>query len=198
MPRIQSAISKFADTVRTYETAAPDLVDALGDLRSTATTVTRQQQDLAALFTTVTGAADDTHGFLDSSGGTIIRLSADSRPVLDLLAEYAPELPCLADAAAKLVPTVDKALGAGTNEPGLHVELQVKPAPAQRVPPTVANGPKCYSAGSATPPAANSPAEQQLFSELLAPVYGVSPDDVPGWSGLLLGPVLRGAEVTLK
>jgi phospholipid/cholesterol/gamma-HCH transport system substrate-binding protein len=198
LPQLQSAIAKFADTVQTYQTAAPDLVDALGDLRSTATALTQQQQDVAALFATVTGAANDAHGFLDASGGTIVALSADSKPVLHLLAEYAPELPCLADAAVKLTPTVDKALGAGTNQPGLHVELKIKPAPAKSAPVTVAKRPKCYSSGSAAPATANTPAEQQLFDELLAPVYGTTPDDIPGWSGLLLGPLLRGTEVTLK
>jgi phospholipid/cholesterol/gamma-HCH transport system substrate-binding protein len=45
---------------------------------------------------------------------------------------------------------------------------------------------------------ANTPAEQELIAALVAPGLGVSPQDVPGWSSLLLGPLFRGTEVTLE
>ena len=45
---------------------------------------------------------------------------------------------------------------------------------------------------------AGSPAEQQLLNLLEAPQLGVMPQDAPGWSALLVGPLLRGSEVTLK
>lgn len=45
---------------------------------------------------------------------------------------------------------------------------------------------------------ANSPAENRLIAELLAPGQGLAPADYPGWASLLVGPVLRGAEVTLR
>jgi phospholipid/cholesterol/gamma-HCH transport system substrate-binding protein len=45
---------------------------------------------------------------------------------------------------------------------------------------------------------ANSPAEQQLISLLMAPTMGVMPAEVPAWSSLLVGPLLRGTEVTLS
>ncbi|MFD4191455.1 MCE family protein [Amycolatopsis thermoflava] len=197
VPELRTAITKLADTVHTYSTAAPDLVDAMADLRTTATTLTRQQQDLAALFTTVTAAGDDAHGFLDANDDTLVDLSADSRPVLDLLAEYSPEIPCVADAAARLKPVVERALGAGTAEPGLHVDLTVRPPKPGGAPPPAADGPRCPTAGSAAP-GADTPAAQRFLAELLAPVLGERPSEIPGWSGLLMNPLLRGAEVTLK
>ncbi|MBE9375464.1 MCE family protein [Saccharopolyspora sp. HNM0983] len=45
---------------------------------------------------------------------------------------------------------------------------------------------------------ANTPAEQDVISSMMAPEMGVERDDVPGWSGLLVGPMFRGAEVDLK
>jgi phospholipid/cholesterol/gamma-HCH transport system substrate-binding protein len=45
---------------------------------------------------------------------------------------------------------------------------------------------------------ANSPAEQELISLLVAPTMGVMPTEVPAWSGMLVGPLLRGTEVTLR
>ncbi|HEX6353734.1 MCE family protein [Actinophytocola sp.] len=48
------------------------------------------------------------------------------------------------------------------------------------------------------PQIANSPAEQELIAALVAPGLGVDPSQVPAWSSLLLGPVFRGAEVTVQ
>lgn len=42
----------------------------------------------------------------------------------------------------------------------------------------------------------NSPAERDFVSGLLAPTMGMSPTDVPQWSSLLVGPVLRGTQVS--
>ncbi|MYX42664.1 ABC transporter substrate-binding protein, partial [Streptomyces sp. SID89] len=53
------------------------------------------------------------------------------------------------------------------------------------------------TAGQSLGPA-NSPQENQLVNELLAPAAGRQPDDLPDWSSLLAGPTLRGAEVTLR
>ncbi|GAA5112242.1 MCE family protein [Haloechinothrix salitolerans] len=54
--------------------------------------------------------------------------------------------------------------------------------------------------GSATlgAPVAGSPAESELLSLLLAAEHGVEPSTVPGWGGLLVGPLYRGTEVELR
>jgi phospholipid/cholesterol/gamma-HCH transport system substrate-binding protein len=51
---------------------------------------------------------------------------------------------------------------------------------------------------STTGSVANSSAEQQLIGVLVAPELNTTPDDVPGWAGLLMGPLYRGAEVDLQ
>lgn len=43
----------------------------------------------------------------------------------------------------------------------------------------------------------NSPAERQILAELVSAQTGDAPEAVPTWSSLLLGPLYRGAEVTL-
>jgi phospholipid/cholesterol/gamma-HCH transport system substrate-binding protein len=45
---------------------------------------------------------------------------------------------------------------------------------------------------------ANSPQENDLVNELLAPAAKKRPGDLPDWSSLLAGPAFRGAEVTLR
>ncbi|MGW5740122.1 MCE family protein [Amycolatopsis sp. NPDC003861] len=45
---------------------------------------------------------------------------------------------------------------------------------------------------------AYSTAEQGFLADLLGPQLGLNAADVPGWSSLLVGPLYRGAEVTVK
>ncbi|MFP5069797.1 MCE family protein [Pseudonocardia nantongensis] len=44
---------------------------------------------------------------------------------------------------------------------------------------------------------ANSPGERQVVAQLLAAQQGGSPEAVPAWSSTMVGPLLRGTEVTL-
>ncbi|WP_020668450.1 MCE family protein [Amycolatopsis nigrescens] len=41
-------------------------------------------------------------------------------------------------------------------------------------------------------------AEHGLLAQLVGPQVGIDPAEVPGWTGLLVGPLYRGAEVTVK
>jgi virulence factor Mce-like protein len=70
--------------------------------------------------------------------------------------------------------------------------------------PRSATSPQSASAGgtsNATSSAlglANSPSERQFIQQMMAPVLGTSPDGVPGYSSVVLGPLLRGSEVSLR
>jgi phospholipid/cholesterol/gamma-HCH transport system substrate-binding protein len=44
----------------------------------------------------------------------------------------------------------------------------------------------------------NSPAERDFLAQLLGPQLGMRPEQVPAWASLLVGPLYRGAEVTIK
>lgn len=45
---------------------------------------------------------------------------------------------------------------------------------------------------------ANSPAENQLIAELVAPTQGMAPAEYPEWGSLLIGPTLRNTKVELR
>lgn len=45
---------------------------------------------------------------------------------------------------------------------------------------------------------ANSAAEHRLIGVLQSPHTGIAPDELPGWGGVLLGPLYRGATVELR
>ncbi len=61
--------------------------------------------------------------------------------------------------------------------------------------PSSTTAPQAVGAGMGL---ANSPQEVAMLTSLLAAVEGKDPADVPRWSTLLVGPLLRGAEVTLR
>ncbi|MTD57760.1 MCE family protein [Amycolatopsis pithecellobii] len=56
-----------------------------------------------------------------------------------------------------------------------------------------------YNGGASTAGnPANTPAEQDLLAQLVGPQVGLTPEQMPGWSGLLVGPLYRGTEVTVQ
>jgi phospholipid/cholesterol/gamma-HCH transport system substrate-binding protein len=83
-----------------------------------------------ALLANLTTSSDDLTAFLNANAANAITLSADSLPTLDILARYSPEFPCVLQQLSDFVPAMNKALGAGTRQAGLHVKLVVEPAPS--------------------------------------------------------------------
>ncbi|WP_078900980.1 MCE family protein [Actinacidiphila yeochonensis] len=207
LPALTDDISQLVTVSRSYAAAAPDIVQALTDFTTTSGTIAEKQAQLATVYGSATTTAQDVTTYLRQNKDTIIRLSADSRGTLQTLARYAPSFPCTLRTLADQVPELDKALGKGTDEPGLHVDVTTVPSrgsyqPGKDTPAYDADGgPRCYSVpytGHGTTPLANSPQENELLDELLAPGAGTSAAALPDWSSVLTGPVFRGAEVTVK
>lgn len=231
LPALTSDIRQLVTVSRSYDQAAPDIVQALTEFTATSRTIADEQSRLATLYGSTTTTARDLTTFLQQNKDSIIRLSVDSRGTLGLLAEYAPSFPCTLQTLANFVPVMDKALGKGTGHPGLHVDVTAVPSrggyqPGRDTPVyNATGGPRCYAVpytGAGRVPAAgpgqgvlglaNSPQENELVNELLAPgiqsaairsaaiqpAGSPAPQSLPSWSSLLAGPVLRGTEVTLK
>jgi phospholipid/cholesterol/gamma-HCH transport system substrate-binding protein len=241
LPDLQDDITQVADFSENLSDAAPDLLQALDDFTVTSRTIVDQQDGLHELFSSLTGASDDLRGFLDANGENLISLASSSRPTLDTLARYAPEFPCLFGQLADLIPRADQVFGKGTDQPGIHITLEVVTNRGKYVPnrdePRYEDdrGPRCYPilpVGPQYPPdgpfkdgtepgpapvgtlgseyagfgmipssydmgVPNSPGERQVVSELVAAQTGSSPQAVPSWGSMLVGPLYRGTEVTL-
>ncbi|MFE6287490.1 MCE family protein [Streptomyces sp. NPDC057877] len=219
LPTLNRDLKELVKVSHLYADAAPEVITALTDATTTTGTLAEKDDDLAATLGTTTRAAEDTTAFLRQNKDNIIRLSAASRPTLELLAEYSSSFPCTLRTLAEFVPEMDKALGKGTDRPGLRVDLTTVPSrgayrPGRDTPVYDATGgPRChpvpYLGVPARPAAevpasaeadlgpANSPQENDLVNELLAPATGKQPAHLPDWSSLLAGPTLRGTEVTL-
>ncbi|MEU0232387.1 MULTISPECIES: MCE family protein [unclassified Streptomyces] len=220
LPALNRDLKELVKVSHLYADAAPDIVTALTDFTTTSGTLAEKEAELSGTLGATTRTAQDLTAFLRQNKDNIIRLSATSRPTLELLAEYSPSFPCTLRTLAQFVPAMDKALGKGTDRPGLHVNVTAVPPRGAYVPgrdtPSYGSGggPRCHPVpylGAPVAPAAraaasadqdlgpaNSPQENDLVNELLAPAAKKRPGDLPDWSSLLAGPAFRGAEVTLR
>lgn len=152
LPALDDDITRLAQVSRTYAQAAPGIVAALRALSVTSQTVASEAGNLRSLYSTVTGTAQHLTTFLRNNQADIISLSAGSRQTLQILATYSAEFPCVLQDLTDFIPNADKVLGAGTNEPGLHVTLH----PVESLGPYQAGvdtpkygdnlGPHCYPA----------------------------------------------------
>lgn len=121
MPVIAEDVRKLSTVVSAYDAALPDLLSILRDVTVTAGTVADQRAELSAFLASATGAADTTRLFLDRHDDQLIRLGDVSRPVLELLAAYAPEYPCLMRGLVALQPRVEESFAGGR----FHITLEI-------------------------------------------------------------------------
>ncbi|MPZ84534.1 MAG: MCE family protein [Actinophytocola sp.] len=227
LPQLTDDLRDLADVSELYGDIAPDLLDSLTESTTTLNTVADERAELTDLYAQVTASGQDVTIFLRNNKENIIRLAASSRAPLEVAARYSPSFPCTLKAMADLKPSMDKVLGAGTHKPGLHLEATVTESRGKYVPGVdepvydATGGPRCYPSGVAPTvgvvaaatgstghpllPGAggdlglpNSPQERELIATLVAPPTGLAPGDVPGWSSVLVGPLYRGTEVTLR
>jgi len=128
LPQLDTDIKRLAGLSKSYTKALPAVLAALNDFSITGQTIARLSKNFAALLANITTASNDLRSFLNANSRNMIGLSADSLSTLRILANYSPEFPCnLADLAG-FVPKIDRVLGAGTNEPGLHVRVLIEPS----------------------------------------------------------------------
>ena len=128
LPQLDTDIRRLAGLSKSYTKALPAVLAALNDFSVPAHTIARLSFSFAALLANITTASNDLRSFLNANSHNMIGLSADSLSTLRILASYSPEFPCnLADLAG-FVPKINKVLGAGTNEPGLHVRVLIEPS----------------------------------------------------------------------
>ncbi|MGJ9422534.1 MCE family protein [Aeromicrobium sp. CF3.5] len=239
VPDIAEDLERLGNVADVYDSAAPDLLDALDTLTVSSGTLVDKRSRLTEVYARVISSADTTTGFVSDNRQTIEVLADESRDALAAVRPYANQFPCLFRAARDFIPRMDSLLGKGTNEPGLHVQLNVVEARGKYLPgrdaPEFSRGgsPRCpyvegrtgtqpasASASAAVPEtiepppsrevrrqinggtpdlgAANSPGENQLIAELVAPTQGLAPAEYPAWSSLVVGPSLRGTEVSLQ
>ena len=121
MPTIAEDVRRLADVVSVYDGAADDILAILRDVTVTATTVSEQRVQLAGFLADTTNLAYTATAFLNRHGDGLIRLGRVSRPVLDLLAVYSPEYPCVLRGVVALQPRAEEVFAGGS----MHITLEI-------------------------------------------------------------------------
>ncbi|CAN5414325.1 MCE family protein [soil metagenome] len=108
LPTLREDLIALADVADTYDLAAPDLLQVLGNLTVTSKTVLQKRQQLDVFFSDLTGLATTTRRVLSDNESALIRVGDVGAPVLKLLATYSPEFPCLLRGSARYAPILSK------------------------------------------------------------------------------------------
>ncbi|MEV6767740.1 MCE family protein [Nocardia sp. NPDC051030] len=125
MPTLQQDLRSLADFSAVYADAAPQLVDALDNLRTTNATIVQKRSQIDTLYAVLTPSSATTADFLLTNRDNIIDVAADSRPALEALARYSPGYTCALKNFAQLKPRIDEIFGKGTDLPGSRVTVEI-------------------------------------------------------------------------
>jgi phospholipid/cholesterol/gamma-HCH transport system substrate-binding protein len=183
MPTIADDVRKLVTVLDTYDGALPDLLNLLRDVTVPMNTVSEQSPQLAALLAETTAMADRTRLFLTTHGDQIIRLGDVSRPVLELLAVYAPEYPCVFAGLRAGQPKAEEVFATGkmritleiTRDNGKYVPGRDEPIYGAR------NGPLCWGLPDNPPiPAPEFPINDGYDYGAARPPSAPLPVGIPG------------------
>lgn len=160
MPTIEADIDKLATVLDNYHGALPDLITVLENLTVTNHTITDQADELQAMWMSTQDFSNETRVFLDRYQGRLIQFGEVTQPLINLLATYSPEYPCLFQGLTTLEPDLKEAFSGGR----LHITLEItqnngKYEPGRDAPEwTSSYGPDCRGL-----PEGNSDAAENQF-----------------------------------
>lgn len=112
LPELIRDVQRLDTTSSVYADAAPDLLRTLDNGATISKDLlTAHEDDLARLLVGGQDATDRVDDLVDRSGKPLLRAADQARPVLDLLADYASEFPCLIKALNTTNAAVDQLAG---------------------------------------------------------------------------------------
>ena len=119
-------LGKLGQVSTLFNQVAPDLLATLTNLQTTSRTITEKASQLDSLLVNGTATAATLTEFFDANGDRLITVADGSAKLLDVLAEYSPEYPCLAAGLAKSEPRLESAFGGQSSGPrALNITLEV-------------------------------------------------------------------------
>lgn len=130
VPNLIAALTRLTQVSQLYGEVTPDLVRALRNLTITGNTVVEKEKQLQTFFADVQTFSATGNTFLKENEDRVIRLGEVSRPVLDLLEKYSPQLPCFLKVMTDTAPILNDTFRDGA----LHINLELitnQPTPYQ-------------------------------------------------------------------
>lgn len=150
LPDLSENISELADVTDVYDQAAPEFLDAMDEMTTTTRTILEKREDLDSLYSVMTNSSADVNSFLEANEENFIEVTTTSQPVLDVMAKYAPQYPCMLEQFADSIPAAEASFGHGTDERNhvvitLTAENRGKYRPGVDEPEYIdERGPRCY------------------------------------------------------
>jgi phospholipid/cholesterol/gamma-HCH transport system substrate-binding protein len=95
LPTLRKDLILLADVADTYDIAAPDLLRTLENVSVTSRTVLDRSEQLETFFSDLAGLAQTSTRILSINESNLIRVGEVTAPILNVLAVYSPEFPCL-------------------------------------------------------------------------------------------------------
>ena len=212
IPTIQSDIRGLADLAASLDTNASDLLDIARNSARTGQTISQKQDDLLRFLRGTQDFAQTGTDVFKADGDRLIHIAANSRPQLEALNELRAKLPAgVRNLNAALADLVDPTIGALRQGPFLNVVLYPQ---TSRGAYTNADCPRYQGVkGSNCPPGTTAKAkatddslaiaidprtDKATLNRLIAPLLGLSPEDVPDIAGFLWSSLLSGATVSVQ
>lgn len=123
LPDVQADLRGLAEFSRVYSTAAPDLIDALDNLRTTNAMIVERQTDIRELLLSGTDTAAMAADLLDATKDSFIRVSAQSVRPLQVFADASPAFKCTFSSFADVEQNAKGIVGWQDPYPGIRVSL---------------------------------------------------------------------------
>lgn len=123
LPDVQADLRGLAEFSRVYSTAAPDLIDALDNLRTTNKTIVEKQDQIRTLLASATDTAALSANLLETTKDSFIRVSAQSVRPLQVFADASPAFQCTFSSFADVEVKGRDIVGWQDPNPGIRVSL---------------------------------------------------------------------------
>ncbi len=108
LPTLRKDLEQLADVARTYEMAAPDLLETLENATTPARTLKQKDEEFGDLLVGVAGLADDGTALLRENEKAIEVEGKLAIPLLKMLELYSPEYPCVLVGLDKTIEGLDQ------------------------------------------------------------------------------------------
>ena len=123
LPRLMENFRGLADLGNNYADAAPDLLRLMENFPVSSQSLVDHREELQTFLDSTSTVAASADEFLRVNERSLVRLAAESRPVLQVYARYSPQYPCMLRNLPIQSKIGEKAFGG--LQPGLHITLEV-------------------------------------------------------------------------
>ncbi|HWV26481.1 MAG TPA: MCE family protein [Aeromicrobium sp.] len=104
LPTLQTDLQLLAEVARTYQLAAPDLLDVMKSASVTTRTISSNKANIVDVFGSLTNLARTARVTLADNEQLLIDQVQSGRPLLSLLDRYSPEFNCLLTGLDRQIP----------------------------------------------------------------------------------------------